>query len=62
MAEVYEKEYIEILKSMDAKTLATYMMKYLTKALEFKEQLASVLTELELMHGILLKTLKKENK
>lgn len=59
---VYEKEYIKTLESMDAKTLAGYMMKYFVKALELKEQLASVLVELESMHKILLKTLEKEKK
>lgn len=58
----YEKEYIKTLESMDAKTLATYMVRYFKKALELKEQLASVLAELDLMQEILLKTLKKEKK
>lgn len=59
---VYEKEYIKTLKSMDSKTLANYMLKYVGKTLELSEQLASVLAEVELMQKILAKTLKKEAK
>lgn len=58
----YEKEYIKTLKSMDSKTLANYMLSYISKTLELNEQLASVLAEVELMQKILVETLKKEKK
>lgn len=58
----YEKEYLNTLESMDAETLAGYVVKYVNKAIELSERGASVVAEIDLMQKVLLKTLKKEKK
>lgn len=60
MAKTYEKEYLKTLKSMDAETLTGYMKKYIKKALELQEQLASVISEIKMMQDILSETVRKE--
>jgi len=60
--QTYEKEYINTLKSMDAKTLAVYTMSYIDNASKLQEQLTSVITEIKTMQKVLLETLKKEEK
>lgn len=58
----YEKEYIKTLNRMDDKTLCGYMTGYVKKAEELADELLSVISEIKLKHGLLLKKLSKENK
>jgi len=60
--QTYEKEYINTLKSMDAKILAAYTMSYINNASKLQEQLTSVIAEIKTTQKVLLETLKKEEK
>ena len=53
----YEDEYIKTLNQMDVHTLAKYMTTYIEKARELQKGLESVISEIVLMHKILIEKL-----